>query len=116
MLSNEKTNTTTISMLPENAENLQAHAILDFLHDHKWDDDSNVAVIYNQADSKSLELIQKMNSITSCGMSPHRVRIHGYGLPLDGEGKIDPEGVDKILNQIKSKNHNILLSTLKFIN
>ena len=33
----ETANTTTISMLPENAENLEAHALLDFLHDHSWD-------------------------------------------------------------------------------
>lgn len=105
-------NTTTISMLPENAENLQAHAILDFLRDHKWDQ-GHVAVVYNQDDSKSLQLIQKMQSITSCNGSTHGVRIHPYPLSLQGENS---EGVDETLAQIKENgNYNIFLSTLQFL-
>ena len=105
-------NTTTISMLPEDAENLQAHAIMDFLHDHKWDQ-GHVAVIYCQHDTKSLDLIQKLMAIVSCGMSPHGVRIHPYGMPMS-DGTLTLDGIESTLDQIRASGHNILLSTLEF--
>jgi hypothetical protein len=103
-------NSTTISMLPENAENLHAHAILDFLHENDWDKDSNVAFIYQKDDGKALQLIQNLNAITSCNNTQHNVKIHGYGLPIN-----EARPLNEYMERIKSGDYNILISTLKFI-
>lgn len=100
---------TTISMLPENTESLQAHAIMDFLHDHNWDK-GHVAVLYEQDDGKSLQLIEDLNGITSCNMSHHKATVHGYSLPLD-----EPFELDEMMERIKAGDYNIILSGLKFI-
>lgn len=101
---------TSISMLPENAENLHAHAIMDFLHENHWDRNSHVAVIYQKDDGKALQLVQNLNAITSCNNTQHDVKIHGYGLPIEEERPLN-----EYMERIKSGDYNILISTLKFV-
>ena len=101
-------NSTTISMLPDNTESIQSHAIMDFLHDHNWDQ-GHVAVIHSNDDSKAQQLIQNLNRVSKCRDSSHGVLIHGYGFDPNS-----PEEIEDTLDQIKTGHHNIILSTLWF--
>mmetsp|Transcript_22434 Transcript_22434/g.47189 ORF Transcript_22434/g.47189 Transcript_22434/m.47189 type:complete len:1193 (+) Transcript_22434:338-3916(+) len=102
--------TTSITMLPEYTESLRSHAIMDFLHDHNWDK-GHVAVIYDQGNQKILQLIQALNSISTCSNGPHDVRIHAYGIDTSSE-----QEMDEIFEQIADGNFNIILSDMSFLN
>ena len=111
----ERANTTTISMLPENAENLEAHALLDFLHDHSWDQ-GHVAVVYAESNTESTELVRRLNMIKSCGNQPHDVTVHAFGLPKESrDGPLNLNATTRVLNMIKEGDHNILVSALDFM-